>query len=115
MTTTPEARIAEAMAAKLFDQLGWDWDGEEDGTCSRGGPTGVPSGRAIIREMAGELAAVVTIFPDIALVPRVRPCNGSAACTTNIHIHGCFADTGACDDPENHVTASYHRAAGGAS
>lgn len=58
--------------------------------------------------LARHQASVVAALPNIAIVPRLRSCDGSETCNTNIHVHGCYADLGACDDPQDHVTASYH-------
>lgn len=39
-------------------------------------------------------------------VPMVEPitdaCRGDSECPVMIHVHGCFADTGNCDDPDDH-------------
>ena len=29
-------------------------------------------------------------------------CRGDRDCEAEVHIHGCFADEGACDHPEEH-------------
>ena len=32
-------------------------------------------------------------------------CTGAGTCTAPVHIHGCFADQGSCDDPTEHDEA----------
>jgi hypothetical protein len=34
---------------------------------------------------------------------NVSPCTGAADCPEQTHIHGCFADIGNCDEPEQHT------------
>ena len=30
-------------------------------------------------------------------------CSGSRECEAEVHIHGCFADEGNCDEPDEHL------------
>lgn len=70
---THQAMIAKALAAKLTQELGWDWKGEQfEDVCMRGGSMNVPSGEQVILELAESLASVVAALPDIAIVPVMR-------------------------------------------
>lgn len=120
MTTANETAdvvgvLAEALAQHQLARLLYD-----EGRCACGYWFDVaddPHSDRIRRMHREHVASVVAALPNIAIVPRMRPCDGSETCNTNIHIHGCYADLGTCDDPHDHVTASYHdgvvRAAGG--
>jgi ABC-type transport system substrate-binding protein len=62
--------LAAALAAKLTEELGWDWKGERfEDVCMRGGSMDVPSGRQVIQELAESLASVVPTLPNITIVP----------------------------------------------
>lgn len=37
---------------------------------------------------------------------RVGGCQGHAECPVEVHEHGCFADIGACDHPDEHTDPS---------
>lgn len=63
--------LAEALAAKLTEELGWDWEGERfEGVCMRGGSVDVPSGEQVIRELSESLASVVAALPNIVIIDR---------------------------------------------
>lgn len=36
---------------------------------------------------------------------RNAACTGGAFCEAEVHIHGCFADDGRCDEPDEHDLA----------
>lgn len=36
--------------------------------------------------------------------PSASECQGHAACDAALHEHGCYADLGKCDHPEEHVS-----------
>ncbi|WP_238840781.1 hypothetical protein [Prescottella equi] len=40
--------------------------------------------------------------PPAVSVPDNGPCTGAGDCDASPHEHGCFADTGDCDDPSDH-------------
>ena len=63
--TDPTAVIAAA----LEEELGWDWEAEDDGdVCSHGGPVRVPSSREIIDDIA--IAVTKAITAEFVLTPR---------------------------------------------
>ena len=35
--------------------------------------------------------------------PSAEPCMGGAGCTAPVHLHGCFADRGDCNSPDEHT------------
>lgn len=41
---------------------------------------------------------------------RAEVCTGAGDCTVGRHIHGCYADRGNCDSPEEHGIRSQRRA-----
>ncbi|WP_206489298.1 dATP/dGTP pyrophosphohydrolase domain-containing protein [Rhodococcus sp. KRD162] len=65
---TDQRALASALAAKLTEELGWDWKGERfEDVCMRGGSMDVPSGKQVIHELAESLASVVAALPSIAI------------------------------------------------
>ncbi|OZD74877.1 hypothetical protein CH273_25645 [Rhodococcus sp. 05-339-2] len=67
---TAQETLAAALAAKLTEELGWDWKGEQfEDVCMRGGSMDVPSGKQVIDELAESLASEVAALPTIAIVP----------------------------------------------
>ena len=37
--------------------------------------------------------------------PAPGECTGASDCTVPVHVHGCYADMGGCDSPEEHDAA----------
>jgi hypothetical protein len=83
---TPD-NLRDVLAQKLLDSRGW----------SVNNPTRAQE-KACYRD-ADALAPTVA-----RLIADARPvdCDGSNACESKWHVHGCYGDTGQCDDPLDH-------------
>lgn len=41
---------------------------------------------------------------QLRLGEEPHPCDGSGSCRALVHVHGCYADKGNCDQPQEHMS-----------
>lgn len=95
--------------ARLRDALAWTVPADHTGTrpCTICTTTNLGDGVYEVRTCDG-LYTVTRHAPEYPDLPTPRPCTGNLLCTAEVHIHGCHADHGACDSPDEHKVTSGH-------
>lgn len=101
--TGPASATRETVTEERIDAATYALCDYDTDLVDRGGPT-----EAHWQERRGDvlrvLAALGLAEPERAQEDEFAPgeCQGHPECDVPVHVHGCFADVGNCDEPDEH-------------